>query len=44
MHFELHRIRSQELIREADEFRLAQRAGKSGPAPRRLPTWPRLLG
>ena len=34
MHFELHQIRSQELIREADEYRLARRARRTKPAPR----------
>ncbi|MFF3955590.1 hypothetical protein ACFYY1_20490 [Streptomyces sp. NPDC001890] len=42
MHFELHRIRSRELIREADAYRLARQAGKTEPAPRSRParTWP----
>lgn len=51
MHFELHQIRSQELIREADECRLARQvtraksapramaAGKWRPAPRHLLAW-----
>lgn len=51
MHFELHQIRSQELIREADAYRLAQQARTAKPAsrtmaasttkptPRRLPAW-----
>lgn len=48
MHFELHRIRSQELIREADAYRLAHQCRKAGSAPRSRPagTWrtvPRLL-
>lgn len=34
MHFELHQIRSQELIREADAYRLAQQVRKAKPAPR----------
>lgn len=34
MHFELHRIRSQELIREADEYRLSQHIRKAEPAPK----------
>lgn len=33
MHFELHQIRSQKLIREADEYRLAQQARRAKPAP-----------
>lgn len=51
MHFALHRIRSQQLIREADEYRLAQQARRaeptsrtmaastSRPTPRRLMAW-----
>ncbi|MFE7121270.1 hypothetical protein ACFU99_38155 [Streptomyces sp. NPDC057654] len=38
MHFEWHQIRSHELIREADEYRLAQQARRAEPAPRHLPT------
>lgn len=34
MHFELHQVRSQELIREADEYRLAQQARRVEPTPR----------
>lgn len=34
MHFDLHQIRSQELIREADEYRLARRARRVKLAPR----------
>ncbi len=34
MHFELHQIRSQELIREADEYRLARQARRAKAAPR----------
>ncbi len=34
MHFELHRIRSHELIREADEYRLFQQVRKAKPAPK----------
>lgn len=33
MHFDLHQIRSQELIREADEYRLARRARRVKLAP-----------
>ncbi len=33
MHSELHRIRSRELIREADEYRLTRQAGRPKPAP-----------
>ncbi|MGW2088002.1 hypothetical protein [Streptomyces sp. NPDC001880] len=36
MHFMLHRIRSEELIREADQYRLAQLAKESEPAPRAM--------
>lgn len=51
MRFELYRFRSQQLIREADEYRLAQQVRKtrsapravasptSRPIPRRLPAW-----
>jgi hypothetical protein len=51
MHFELHRIHSQELIREADEYRLSRQVRKakptsrattsctSQPTPRRLLAW-----
>ncbi|QTA37035.1 hypothetical protein JHY03_73010 (plasmid) [Streptomyces sp. CA-256286] len=47
MHFELHQIRFQELIHEADEYRLAQQARRveptprstSQPTPRRLLAW-----
>lgn len=51
MYYELHQIRSQGLIREADEYRPARQAGKaksapramaastSRPAPRRLLVW-----
>ncbi|MFB7211258.1 hypothetical protein [Streptomyces sp. NPDC056255] len=41
MHFELYRIRSEELIREADAYRLAHQCGKAGSAPRSRPagTW-----
>lgn len=41
MHFELHQIRSHELIREADEYRLAQQVRKAKSAPRSMPadTW-----
>lgn len=34
MHFELPQIRSQELIREVDEYRLVQQAKGPEPAPR----------
>lgn len=34
MHFELHQIRSQELIHEADEHRLPLQARKAKPASR----------
>ena len=34
MYFELHQIRVQELIREADEYRLAQQVRRTKPAPR----------
>jgi len=34
MRFELYRFRSQELIREADEYRLAQQVRKAESAPR----------
>lgn len=50
MHFELHRIRSQELIREADEHRLSQQIRKATPTSRATttrtsrPTPRRLLG
>ena len=37
MHFELHQIRSQGLIREADEYRLAQQATRAKSAPRSMP-------
>lgn len=37
MHFVLHRVRSHELIRAADEYRLAQRVMKAGSAPRTMP-------
>lgn len=33
MHFELHQIRPQELIRDADEYRLAQRVRRAKSAP-----------
>lgn len=33
MHFELHRIRSRELIHEADEYRLTQQAREPEPEP-----------
>lgn len=33
MHFDLHQIRSQELIREADEYRLARQARRVKLAP-----------
>ncbi len=36
MHFELHEIRSQEFIREADAYRLSQRARRSEPPPRAM--------
>ncbi|GHH55910.1 hypothetical protein [Streptomyces candidus] len=36
MHFELHQIRAQELIREADEYRLAQQARTVEPTPRSM--------
>ncbi|TQJ36857.1 hypothetical protein FBY34_8810 [Streptomyces sp. SLBN-115] len=51
MHFDLHQIRSRELIREADEYRLARQAreGQAGSpdqgnqniatCPRRLLSW-----
>lgn len=41
MHFELHQIRSHELIREADEHRLAQQVRRAESAPRsiRASTW-----
>lgn len=41
MRFELHRIRSRELIREADEYRLARQSRKAGSVPRSVPagTW-----
>lgn len=51
MHFELHQVRSHELIREADEYRLAQQVRKAKsasrsmsantqrPTPRRLLAW-----
>ncbi|MFI8088273.1 hypothetical protein ACIF9R_08120 [Streptomyces sp. NPDC086080] len=38
MHFELHQVRSHELIREADEYRLAQQARNAGSAPRTMPS------
>ncbi|MFH9552054.1 hypothetical protein ACIBAH_22855 [Streptomyces sp. NPDC051445] len=34
MHIELHRIGCRELIREADTYRLSQRARKAKPAPK----------
>jgi hypothetical protein len=37
MHFALHQIRSHELIREADEHRLAQQVRKARSAPRTMP-------
>ncbi|GHH44348.1 hypothetical protein [Streptomyces umbrinus] len=43
MRFELHRLRSQELIREADEYRLArlaQLARKAESAPRAMAATP----
>jgi hypothetical protein len=49
MRFELHQVRSQELIREADGYRLAQqvRRAKSAPRATAANTWrltpPRLL-
>lgn len=41
MHFDLHQIRSQELIREADEYRLARQARrvKLAPQSRATRTW-----
>lgn len=36
MHFESHQIRSQELIREADEHRLARQARRAKPSPRTM--------
>lgn len=45
MHFQLHQIRSHELIRECDEYRLARQArgtmaaSTSQPTPRRLLAW-----
>lgn len=44
MHFELHHIRSYQLIREADEYRLAQqvRRAESAPPPMRVSTCYRL--
>lgn len=41
MHFELHQIRSHELIREADEYRLAQQVTRTKSAPQSMPmsTW-----
>lgn len=38
MHFELHQIRSQELIREADEYRLTRQVMRATPAPRATAT------
>ncbi|GAB3182942.1 hypothetical protein GCM10027162_39650 [Streptomyces incanus] len=37
MHFELHRIRAQELMREADAYRLARQARSAPPDPRPRP-------
>lgn len=41
MHFELHQIRPHELIREADEYRIAQQVRKAKSAPRSMlaSTW-----
>lgn len=45
MHFQLHQIRSHELIRESDGYRIARQARRatavstSQPTPRRLPAW-----
>lgn len=38
MHFELHHFRSQELIRQADEYRLARQARRAKLAPQTRPT------
>lgn len=38
MHFELHQIRSHELIREADEYRIALQVRKAESTPD--PCWP----
>ncbi|MGI3226263.1 hypothetical protein ACRJ4B_22865 [Streptomyces sp. GTA36] len=40
MRFELHRLRSQEFIREADEYRLARLARKAESAPRAMAATP----
>lgn len=41
MHFELYRIRSEELIREAAAYRLAHQAGKAAsPCRARSGPWP----
>ncbi|QEV07077.1 hypothetical protein CP972_16775 [Streptomyces prasinus] len=37
MHFELHRIRARELMREADAHRLAGQARSAPPEPRAAP-------
>lgn len=37
MHFELHQVRSHELIREADEYRLAQQTRNARSASRTMP-------
>ncbi|OBQ48854.1 hypothetical protein A4U61_27930 [Streptomyces sp. H-KF8] len=37
MHFELHRIRARELMREADAHRLARQARSAPPEPRAAP-------
>lgn len=41
MHFELHQVRTRELIREADEYRLVQQVRKAKSSPRFMPagTW-----
>jgi len=36
MHFDSHQIRAQELIREADEYRLARQARRTKPSPRTM--------
>ncbi len=38
MHFALHQVRFHGLIREADEYRLAQQARKARSAPRTMPS------
>lgn len=40
MHLELHRIRSRELVREADAYRLARQAARPEPAPGATATGP----